>query len=82
MLDAGHVEELARCSELLFRAVFVRHVDDLTDARLDDELGALIAREHRDVERAATHVCRVLVQNCVHLRMAHYGAKGKLFEII
>ena len=52
-------------------AVLVRQIDNLLDAALDDHLGALVAREEGDVDRAPLDVRRVLVQYGVHLGVAH-----------
>lgn len=41
VLNAGHVEEAPGRNKLHFVVVLVPVVDDLSDARLDDELGAL-----------------------------------------
>ena len=46
-----------------------------------DDLGALIAGEERDVKRAVFAVGRVLVEDGVHLSMAHiqvFGQQGVL----
>lgn len=61
------------CSLLIgpLSAVLVREIDDLLDAALDDHLGALVAREEGDVDRAPLDVRRVLVQYGVHLGVAH-----------
>ena len=48
-------------------------VDDLRDARLDDELGALVAGEHGDVHRAARQGGLVRVEHRIHLGVADVG---------
>ena len=46
-------------------AVLVAHEDDLNDAALDDELGALVAREQRHVELQQREARTVSVQHRV-----------------
>ena len=62
---------MLKCGVTPLCAVLVRQIDDLLDAALDDHLGALVAREQRHVDGAAGHVLRVLVEDGVHLRVAH-----------
>ena len=50
--------------------VLVREVDDGLDARLDDNLGALVAGEESDVDATAVNTLRVLVEDGVHLSVA------------
>ena len=49
----------------------VLEVHDLADPALDDELGALIAGEHGDVDRRPSQRRAVLVHNGIHLRVAN-----------
>ena len=52
--------------------MLVRQVDNLPDAGLDDELGALVAGEQGDVDGAALDVRRVFVHDGVHLSVTDW----------
>ena len=55
--------------------VLVADKDHLSNARLDDELGALVAGEQGHIHRAALDVGRVLVQDGVELCVTHWAEK-------
>ena len=71
VFDPGHVKQPLAGDGAALGAVLVREVDHGLDARLDDHLGALVAREEGDVDRAPLDVRRVLVQYGVHLSVAN-----------
>mmetsp|Transcript_5977 Transcript_5977/g.17480 ORF Transcript_5977/g.17480 Transcript_5977/m.17480 type:complete len:226 (-) Transcript_5977:90-767(-) len=68
--DPGEVQHAARGDELGQVMVLVTQVYHLGDTTLDDELGALIAREESHIHAAASHGRGILVQYridfCVH----------------
>ena len=68
---ARHLEDPARRSKLLVARVLVRQEDNFFDARLNNQLRALVTREQCHINGAVLHICRVLVQYCIQFSMAH-----------
>ena len=60
-----------------FVVLGVRHVDDLLDPWLDDDLGALVAGEEGHVDGAPLHWGAVLVHDSIHLGMADWEERKK-----
>ena len=61
--NIGHVQKNPGSIHLLFLMMLVTHVNNLTDATLDDEFGTLIAGKQCHIHATALHIKRVLVQN-------------------
>ena len=51
-------------------------IHHLFNPRLYNELGALVARVHGYVERPTRDGCRILIHDCVHLRVTHVRVLG------
>ena len=68
--NARQLEHLSAGNHFRLLRVLVGEVNDLLDAGLDDDLGALVAGEEGDVDLAALDVGRVLVEDGVHLGVA------------
>ena len=74
-LNLGHLQKSPGSFHLLFLVMLVTHVNDLTDATLDDELGTLVAGKQCYIHATALHVKRVLVQDGIQLCMTNYQTK-------
>ncbi len=79
-LDAGLCEHDFGCVVGYRVGLCVVEVHNLSDARLDDDLGTLVAREERCVEGAVSNVGRVLVEDSVQFGVADCRGKKNQWE--
>lgn len=68
--DPCHVQQPPGRNGLRTVMVFIRHVDDAANARLNYNLSAFVAGKESDVNRAVLHIGGILVQNSVQFSMA------------
>jgi hypothetical protein len=74
--DTRHGQHLSGCAHGVGVLVLVGQIYDLGNAALYDHLGALVAGEKAHVYCAALYICAILVEDGIHLRVAHVRVLG------
>ena len=83
VLHPRQVKHLAGCNPPRVASVLITQIDHLCDARLDDELRAFIAGEHRNVDDTPLQGAAVAVQDGVRFGVADEGVLGvQVFGVV
>ncbi len=75
-LNTRRLQHTPGRDKVLPAGIFVRQVDDLTDAGLDDGLAAFIAGEQCCIDLAAAQVHTDIIQDGIELCMTNIGILG------
>jgi hypothetical protein len=51
--------------------IIIVEIHNFSNARLDDDLGTIIAWEKCDINGSTSHICRALIQDGIDLRVGH-----------
>ena len=70
-LDSSHLKHNSTSSAAISIVVIIVEIHNFSNARLDDDLGTIVARKKCDINGSTSHVCRTLIQNGIDLRVSH-----------
>ena len=70
-LDSSHLKHDSTRSAAISIMIIIVEIHNFSNARLDDDLGTIVARKKCDINGSTSHIRRTLIQDGIDLRVGH-----------